>query len=740
MNAIDDADLLRAFQPEGSGGAVDGPEAFQPAARGAFDFRYIAAAIRSNMLLIVAIVVAALAFAVVATLLDTPRYTAKATIQINDMGDRVIGENDDTTAPSTNFYDTDRFLKTQTDVLRSRSLAGRVAQKLKLYDSAPFYVGMEASAPPKGVPPHALRNAAVSLLRGNLTVTLPRDSRIVTIAFESADPAQAAQIANTFASEFIQSNLQRKFDSTSYARDFVSGQMTEAKERLGNSERELNDYARANGLIHTQDTSASDAKGSGSTGGSITTASLLQLNTAANEARAARVMAEARWRAVSGSGLLSSREILANPTVVSLMDRRAVVQSALQDDLTRHLEDYPSIRQKRAELAQLNGELQAAANAVRGSVRSEYQSALAAEQELAAQVDTLKGTTLAEQDRGVRYALLEREAETNRTLYDGLLERYNELNASAGISSSNVSVIDTAEIPGAPTSPNLLNNLLFALVAGVGLAALTLFLKDQLDDAIRVPEDIEHKLRLPLLGVVPKAGGNDPEADLADPKSPVSEAYNSLRGALLYSTPEGLPHILLVTSAQPSEGKTTTSYAIAAGFARMGRKTILVDADLRRPSVHRRIGAPNERGLSTLLTSQEPSASATVASPQENLSFLPSGPVPPSPTELLSSGRMEQVMTELARDYAVVVVDSPPILGLADSPVLSALVDGVVFVVESDRGRRGSLKMALRRLRSMRPVLLGAVLTKFDPARSGNRYSEYYGYQHYQYDKPGQEA
>ena len=733
MNAIDDADLLRAFQPAGSGGAVD--DTFQSGARGVFDFRYLAVAIRSNWLLILAILVGALGLAVAATLLDTPRYTAQATIQINDMSDRVIGENDDTTATTTNFYDTDRFLKTQTDVLRSRSLATRVVQKLKLADSAPFYEGMEASPPSPGTPPQILRDSATGLLRSNLAVTLPRDSRIVTIAFESADPTLAAQIANAFASEFIQGNLQRKFDSTAYARDFVSGQLAEAKERLAKSERELNDYARANGLIRTRDASADESDSRADAGGSITTASLLQLNATANNARAARVTAEARWRAAGGAGLLSSREVLANPTVISLMDRRAAAEAALQDDLTRHLDDYPSVRQKRAELAEINGDLQAAANSVRASIRSEYQSALAAERQLMGQVDTLKGTTMAEQDRGVRYALLEREADTNRTLYDGLLKRFNELNASAGISSSNVSIIDAADAPGGPSSPNLVKNLLIALVAGIGLAAITLFLKDQLDDAIRVPEDVEHKLHLSLLGVVPKPAGSDPDADLADPKSPISEAYNSLRGALLYSTPEGLPQVLLVTSAQPSEGKTTTSYAIAAGFARMGRKTVLVDADLRRPTVHRRVGAKNERGLSTLLTSHDPVASAIVASTQEGLSFLPSGPVPPSPTELLSSGRMEQVVTELARDFAVVVVDSPPILGLADSPVLSALVDGVIFVVESDRSRRGALKMALRRLRGMRPVLLGAVLTKFDPMRSGNRYSEYYGYNYYHYDQ-----
>jgi succinoglycan biosynthesis transport protein ExoP len=249
-----------------------------------------------------------------------------------------------------------------------------------------------------------------------------------------------------------------------------------------------------------------------------------------------------------------------------------------------------------------------------------------------------------------------------------------------------------------------------------------------------VPEDIEAKLQLALLGVVPQSQGGDPQAALLDPKSPISEAYNSLRGSLLYSTAEGLPQVMLITSAQASEGKTTSSFAIASGFARMGKKVLLIDADMRRPSLHKRMDLPNERGLSTLLTSHDPLASAVAKSSLDYLSLLVAGPIPPSPTELLSTVRIEEILQEAAGQFDVVMVDSPPILGLADAPLMAALVDGVIFVVEADRSRRGSLKAALRRLRAMRPILLGAVLTKFDPLKAGNRYSEYYGYDYYQYE------
>lgn len=706
------------------------------AARSTFDFRYIAAAIRSNLWLIAAIIAAAMAIALVATLLQTPRYTASSTIQINDSSGRILGDKgDDSEVLGAGDYDTERFLKTQVDVLQSRGLALRVAQKLKLSGNPHFYASQEVPEPEAGASVEATRIGVVGLLRGYLKVNLPRDSRIVTINYESTDPELSAQIANAYAGEFIQANLQRKFDSSSYARSFLSEQLDEAKKRLAESERELNAYARQAGLINMGDArSGGDGKSSGQGGSSVTASSLLQLNNAANEAAARRIEAEGQWRTISSGPLMSSQAVINNPTVTSLLSQRAGIEAALSEERARHLDDYPAVKAKAEELATINHLLQQAAANVRNSIHAQYQSAQDTERQLYAKVAELKNDTLAEQDRTVQYGLLAREAETNRQVYDGLLERFKQLNAVAGVSLSNVSIIDTAERPGGPSSPNLLKNLLVGLIFGIGAASLTVFLKDQFDDSIRVPEDVESKLDLPLLGVVPRSHRGTPDEALADPKSPMSESYNSLRGSLLYSTPEGLPQIMLVTSAQASEGKTTSSFAIASGFARMGKRTLLIDADMRRPSLHRRLDLENGRGLSTLLTSQEHLVDIQVPSGRANLNLVLAGPVPPSPTELLSTARVEEILQEAARSYDIVIIDSPPILGLADSPLMAALVDGVVFVVEADRSRRGSLKAALRRLRAMRPVLLGAVLTKFDPLKAGNRYSEYYGYEYYQYE------
>jgi capsular exopolysaccharide synthesis family protein len=563
----------------------------------------------------------------------------------------------------------------------------------------------------------------VALLQGNLNVSLPRDSRILSISWESANPAMSARIANAYAEEFVQDDLQRKYDSSAYARKFIADQLTQTRQRLEDSERALNAYSRQAGLIRLREPTGGSSGGESdrSGGGSITTASLVDLNRASSEATARRIAAEGQWQAISGTPLLASPAVLANATVGGLLTQKATVEAELLRERAQHLDEYPAVRAKAQELASLNRQIQTTAENVRTGIRAEYAAAEATEQRLIAQVEKLKGATLNEQDRNVQYALLAREADTNRQVYDGLLQRFKELNASAGISVSNIAIVDRAEAPGAPSSPNLLKNLLTGLLMGAALAGIIVFAKDQFDDAIRVPEDVDSKLDVALLGVIPKAPDDRPIDKLSDAKSAISEAYNSLRGSIMYSTPEGLPHVMLCTSAQANEGKSTTAFAISASFARMGKRVLLIDADMRRPSV------------SSLLTSQDALSVAVRPSAVPNLDVIPSGPIPPSPTELLSGYRIEALLQEAAAAYDVVMVDSPPVLGLADAPNLAALVDGVLFVVEAGRSRRGALKQAMRRLKAMRPIILGAVLTKFDPSKIGNRYSEYYGYQYYQY-------
>ncbi|MBT8427503.1 MAG: polysaccharide biosynthesis tyrosine autokinase [Erythrobacter sp.] len=699
--------------------------------------RSVLSAVRRYLWMALAIVAATVALALVATMLDTPRYSAASTVQINDQSDEVLGADFETQIAPPSDWDTERFLNTQLDVLRSRALAERVVDALDLASDPRFFAGMEIAPTLLTGSEAETRKWAIALLQGNLDIDLRRSTRIALITFTSTDPELSARIADAFAEEFIQQNLQRRFDSSSYARNFVAEQLDEARRNLEESEVALNNYARETGLIRTRD--AVGPSGPDLAAGSVTSSSLLQYNQAAIRARENRIAAQSRWDAVRETALLSSQPVLSHPTVQSLMTRRAQLDSDLQAARERYLPNHPAIARLEDDIAGVNAQLERTANDVRQSIQAEYRAAQAAEQRLENQVDRARGATLAEQDQSVRYNVLAREADTARSIYDGLLQRYRELNASAGIASSNITIIDRAEVPSAQSSPSLTRNLALGILLGLALAGIAIFLRDQLDDVVHTPEDVEDKLGLSLLGVVPRAENGTPVEVLADPKSSLTEAYNSMRGALLYSTPRGLPKVLVVTSAQSSEGKSTTSYALANGFARIGVAPLLIDADLRRPAMHKMFGASNERGLTDLLVSQDAAGSATlrIDNGETQFDLIPAGPIPPSPSELLASPRMAQLLETYSEQYDVVIVDSSPVLGLADAPMLSAIADGTIFVIEADRGRSGALKAALRRLRGMEPNILGAVLSKFDPSRADNRYSAYYGYDYYAYAEDG---
>ncbi|MFV0624152.1 GumC family protein [Sphingomonas sp. ac-8] len=682
-----------------------------------FDLAALLTALRRNAALVAAILAAALVGGLVLTLATPPGYVATARIQIDQEGDRVLDGAE--VERQADAGDAERFLQTQTDVLRSRSLSIRVAERLALFDGNGFFAAMRAPLPEGSAVRR--REATLRLLQAHLTVDLPRDSRVASLSFASSDPALAATIANAYAAAFIEANLQRKFDSSAYARRFLSGQLAKAKDRVERSERALNRYARAARLIRTQPSADGSL-------GSVTTASLAQLNLAANEARAGRIAAEQKWRSVEAASAMAIPDVLTNLAVQRLVEQRAAGAAELQRERARHLNDHPTVRQLVSQQAELDRQIADLAAAIRESIRGSYRDALGRERALMEQVDGLKGATLAEQDRGVRYTLLAREAETNRTLYHGLLQRYRELSAAAGITTNNISVIDVAEPPLVPESPRLALNLLVALAAGLVIAAAALFVREQRDDGLRTPDDIERKLGLPLLGAVPITATGSVLDAVDTPRTPLNEAYASLCAALLHASPHGLPRTIVVTSASAGEGKSTSSYAIAAGLARLGRKVALVDADLRRPSLHRMLDLPGRSGLTNLLVREATLDQALQPLRRRGLAVLAAGPASESPAESLGSARMAEVMATLTARFDTVVLDAPPVLGLADAPMLASQAEATILVVAANQRDGGAAEAALRRLHGVRASVLGVVLTKFDTRRAGQGYRGYYDY------------
>lgn len=694
------------------------------------DFRQLWAVVRRNVVIIAGVMITACALGLIITLLTTPKYQATASVQIEQATDRILNTQD--VEPAASYQDADRFLQTQTDILRSRAIAIRVAQELNLFGSETFFRAMDAELPAGATPALRERNqreATLTLLKNNLQIDLQRNSRIATISFTSPNAGMAAKVANAYAQAFIASTLQRKYDSSAYARSFLSRQLADAKVKLESSERALNDYARQAGLIKT---GASDAGAGSAPSQSLTTNSLIEANSAANAAHTARVAAEQKWRSIEGVSLLGIPDVLSNLAVQQLLQKRAEAMGAYEQETARHRAEYPTVVQLKAQVDELNAQINQLASDIRSSIHDQYEIALEQERSLDAQVNELKSATLSEQDRSVQYNILAREVDTNRTLYEGLLQRYKEVSAASGVTSNNISIVDQAETPMSPSSPKLLMNLLLALLLGAATAAGFVFVREQMDDAVRVPEDIERKLGLPVLGSIPLSENSaNILEELSTPRSPIAEAYHALRAALLYSTPNGLPKTLVITSTQAGEGKSTTSFAIAHELANLGKSIVLVDIDLRRPALHRMMGTANEIGLSSFLTHQADINQILKATQTANLSFISSGPIPPSPSELLSSSALLELIAQLSSRFDAIIFDGPPVLGLADAPILAAVVDAAVLVVEANRGHRGATKSAVRRLRTQHSHLLGGVMTKFDARKSG--YSYVYGYDYYDY-------
>ncbi len=667
--------------------------------------------------LIIGLAAAGLAVAIATTLLTTPIYRGTVVLEINREQAQIIEVGN---VQPVKVNDSD-YMTTQYGLMRSRSLAERVARQMNLA-SNPLFVDKDA--------PRAVREKqAVGALTGNMHVDPVKNSRLVSISFESADPALAANVANGFADNFIASNLERRYETTAYARDFLQKRIATVKQRLEDSERQIVAYAKREGIISLGG-GGEGKEGSGdSSGGSLTASTLVALNSALSNAQTDRIMAEQRYRQAQNNR--TTTEMLQNPTAIGLRTKLADLQAQYDENLNVYRPDFPSMQRLKIRIDAAKADLARESGTVSGALRSDYEAALARERDLQARVNGLKTSVLDLRGRSIQYNILQREVDTNRTLYDGLLQRFKEVGIAGGIGENLVAIVDRAETPGAPFKPRLLVNLAMGLIAGLLLGLGAAFAIEFIDDTIATPDDVRDKLKLTPLGTIPKAGKSENfVALLGDPRSTVAEAYSSVRTSLQFATEHGLPRTLLVTSSRAAEGKSSTSLALAQGFARLGKAVLLVDADLRKPTF--RVNASDSIGLSTLLTGGPVSQTGTIhPTGAENLFVMPGGPIPPNPAELLSGPRMAEILAELVQLFDLVIVDGPPVLGLADAPLLSAVVDGTIVICEAGAVRRAVVVGTVNRLRAANTRLIGAVLTKYSERLGSYGYG--YGSEAYSY-------
>lgn len=682
---------------------------------------------------IIGSIVGCLLLGVAATLLMQPLYTSQTMLQIDREASKVL--NVEGLMPAEALTG-DEFLTTQVGLLKSETLARRVVQSLNLAQDPAFLRMAGQDLPEERRPVKATRRTkSAATLEGELTQTLvdntsvtqQRGSRLVSIAFTSPDAALSARVANALAANFVTTSLERRFEASSYARTFLEERLRQVKQKLEDTEKELVAYAAQQQIINVATESGSGPTADGATQ-SLTASNLSALNSALTTAKAERIKAEQRWRQAQSTPVLSLLEVLGDPTVQRLRQDRATLSATYQQKLKIYAPDFPEMQQLQAQIDEVDRQINGVANANLSSIRSQYEIALKQERSFADQVEKLKGTFLDLRERNIKYTILQREVDTNRTLYEGLLQRYKEVGVAGGLGSNNISVVDRALTPDKPSSPKPLINLAIALLLGLGLGAGVTVLLELLDESIRTPDDVIAKLGLTLVGAIPELEkGATPLNALADPRSAFTEAYSSARTSLQFSTNEGLPHSLLVTSSRPSEGKSTTALALARSFTHLGLKVLLVDSDLRNPSLHRLLSLNNSVGLSNFLTGEDLEVvMQTVGEPA--LAVIPCGPLPPNPAELLAGSRFPQLLEEAKSRFDLLVIDGPPVIGLADAPILASRAAATVLVVEAGGARRSVVRIATRRLLQARAKLLGALLTKFDAKSSSYGYGYGYSY------------
>jgi capsular exopolysaccharide synthesis family protein len=648
---------------------------------------------------------------------QTPLYRATATLELNPAPTQVVQTDGD--QPQDKVQADRDFLSLQLGLIKSRSLAEQVARALNLARDKAF-LGHD----PK---PGEAADDAVEPLMDHFSASGTSSDRIMEVSFVHPDPNVAARVANAFADQAIESNFDRAYAATARSRQFLQKRLDATRRDLESSERALIDYARQAKIINVV---AGDQPTSGdSAGGTLVASNLVALNQQLADAQNARIVAQQKYAQATAAAQSATE---ADATVQALRQQRAQLQAQYEEKSQLFKPTFPEMVALKARIDGLDKQIansgSQASSAVRNSLRADMIAAQNREHALQARINQLQSKFLDLNDRGVKYTILKRSVDANRSMYNALLQQLGVENSSA-TRTSGISVIDKAEPPKTPFSPNIPRTLILALLGGLVLGSAGAFGADRFFDRINTPEDAK-LLNLPLLGVIPLAAKGEMLDDMiADPRSPISEAFHSTRAALQYATPGGTPKSILFTSPQPGEGKTSSTIAIAADLVSVGKRIVVIDADLRKPALH-----GDSPGLSAVLAGKAGIGDVLVPTDSPRLWLLPAGRLPPNPTTLLTGRGMAQLIQSLGQQFDNVIIDGPPVMGFADAPLIAAVTEATIMVLESGRTSRVLAMNAVTRVEATGGALIGTILNKYDRKVNGFSYS---GYGYYDYDYSG---
>jgi succinoglycan biosynthesis transport protein ExoP len=677
-------------------------------------------------------------------------FQAQARVLIED--ERSTAMPGITNVEATYWQDPEPYYNTQYRILRGRDLTRRVVRRLSL-QNVPEFNGTAAPpanplavarqlaagaaayvkpAPPvqtESVRPDEAGDEApfVGAFISRVQVVPVTGSRLVDVYFQSADPKLAADAVNALVDEYVTQNLEVKLQSTQNMLEWLEKELSTQKQKVEDSERALAEYRDRENAMSLDDKN------------NIVLSRLTALNDAMVRARTTRIEKDAVYsqvKTVSDASAAESIQIVSqNPQIQTLKLRLADLQRQKAQLTQRYGDRHPEMVKVIASLADAQRQLDLETNRILQSVKNEYDRAVLEERTLAANLEQAKADVQDLSRKSVAYNVMEREARSNRTVYEALLQREKELRVSSNSRSNNVRVIDHAEIPSGPMSPTGRRAWLMAVLIGFAAAVSVAYGLDYMNDTIKTPEDVTRHLKMAFLGLVPSVRGNKhPILGSAHSPHDFGEAFRSLRTSLTARYGDTTTRTMLVTSAQPLEGKTTTACNLAMALAYGGARVLLVDADMRRPGLHRPLRLNNERGLSQVLSGQARVRDVIQRTVDPNLLAISAGTPPPNPSELLASERMKTLLTNfLHGPFDWIVIDTPPVLAVTDAVVLAPLVSGVTFVVGAEMTRRRLAERALETLLSSHPKHVGVVLNKVDFAKNKYYYARYHGHQYKNY-------
>lgn len=682
----------------------------------------------------------------ISTLRSTPIYDAVGSIAINKM-DPVVLNLKDSVSTGADYYDpTD--LDTEVRILKSDLLALQVIRQLGLDKTpaggaSPADSGLQLTTDLQSDSPRI--SAVLAGFKSNLQVMLVPNTRIIEIHYRSPDRNLAARVVNTLASTYVEQNFKTRFESTMQASDWLSKQLVDLQMKVETSQEKLVRYQKEHEILGIDEKQ------------NITTAKLDELNRELTQAESARMDKESVYRLVQAGDSDSivaaahaeggvAGSAASSALLEKLREQEADLKIQIAQLGTQFGPAYPKLAQMRSQLQEVTVQMQTEMKKVAARLRGDYEASLQRENMLRAALEQQKQEANKLNESAIEYSLLKRDVETNRTLYEGLLEKLKEAGVTASLRSNNFRIVDTARVPVAPSEPNLPRNLAFALALGLTTGVGLAFLLEGMDNTVRTPEQAQMLSALPSLGMIPLGSRTTTELGArqrlalatskeavelvtqARPKSQMAESYRALRTSLLLTSAGGPPRVILVTSALPQEGKTTTSINLAIVLAQKGTRVLLMDADLRRPSIHKTLGMGPRSGLSNLLTGSSNPAEVIIRSTiLPNLFLLPAGTPPPNPAELLASSNMKELLARLREDYDHVVIDTPPTLSVTDAVVMSTSADRVVLVIRSGQTTKQALRRARDLLMQVNAKVCGVLMNAVD--LNSPDYYYYYEYQ-----------